>query len=148
MKPQPQFLRIRWEDTPEQGAAVTREAMLCLRHRGEIALAFASARGCGEMGYACDFCAGRDPRPRGAELSHPRRSQLGSLTASLARPGRSRLLPSDKPGIGALLQGARGDCGVGVTVAQPRHGPRHGDVAQGVPERPTPVDGLRASGDQ
>ena len=35
MKPQPQFL-IRWEDSSEHGA-VTREAMLCLRHRGDRA---------------------------------------------------------------------------------------------------------------
>ena len=60
MKPQPQFLRIRWEvDTPKKAGAVT----------------------------------------------------SGPLTASLARPGRSRRMPSNKPGIGALLQGARGDCG-------------------------------------
>jgi hypothetical protein len=39
MKPQPQFLRIRWEETAEQGGAVTLEAMACLRHRREIALA-------------------------------------------------------------------------------------------------------------
>ena len=38
MKPQPQFLRIQWEDAPEQGGAVTLEVMACLR-RQEIALA-------------------------------------------------------------------------------------------------------------
>jgi len=32
MKPQPQFLRIRWEDTSEQGAAVTHERILWKRH--------------------------------------------------------------------------------------------------------------------
>ena len=45
MKPQPQFLRIRWEDTTDQGSAITLEAILCLRHRQEIALAYPSARG-------------------------------------------------------------------------------------------------------
>ncbi len=33
MKPPPQFLRIRWEDTPEPGAGAMVEAVLCLRHR-------------------------------------------------------------------------------------------------------------------
>src|SRR5437667_9395844 len=31
MKPQPQFLRIQWEDTLERGLTLT--AILCLRHR-------------------------------------------------------------------------------------------------------------------
>jgi hypothetical protein len=62
-KPQPQFLRIQWEDIPEQGAAVTLTAMLCLQHRAEIALAYASARGSREVGDACDLCEGRTPRP-------------------------------------------------------------------------------------
>ena len=66
MKPQPQFLRIRWEDTSEQGAAVTLEAILCLQHRQEIALTYASARGSGALGEACDVCEGRNPRPVGA----------------------------------------------------------------------------------
>jgi hypothetical protein len=63
MKSQPQFLRIQWEDTPEQGQAVTLTATLCLRHRGEIALAYASTRGSGELGDAWDLCEGRSPRP-------------------------------------------------------------------------------------
>jgi hypothetical protein len=33
MMPQPQYLKIRWEDTSEQGPTVTLEAMACLRHR-------------------------------------------------------------------------------------------------------------------
>ena len=61
MKPQPQFLRIQWESTPEQGVTLT--AILCLRHRQEIALAYASARGSGEVGDTCDLCEGRSPRP-------------------------------------------------------------------------------------
>jgi hypothetical protein len=69
MKPQPQFLRIRWEETGEQGGAVTLEAMACLRHRREIALACPSARGAGGRGEACDHCSGRHPRPLGSELS-------------------------------------------------------------------------------
>src|SRR5260370_37153918 len=67
--PPPQFLRIRWEDTTEQGAAVTLEAMACLRHRREIALAHASARGAGGRGAACDLCAGRQPGALGSEVS-------------------------------------------------------------------------------
>jgi hypothetical protein len=68
MKPQPQFLRIRWENAPEQGA-VTLEAMACLRHRQEIALAYPSARGAGELGDACDLCEGQRPRALGPELA-------------------------------------------------------------------------------
>jgi hypothetical protein len=67
---QPQFLRIRWEDTTEQGPAVTLETMACLRHRREIALAYPSARGAGGRGDVCDLCEGRHPRPLGPELSH------------------------------------------------------------------------------
>jgi hypothetical protein len=67
MKPQPQFLRIRWEVTPEHGAAVTLEAMACLRHRREIALAYPSARGAAGRGEDCDLCAGRHPQPRRSE---------------------------------------------------------------------------------
>jgi hypothetical protein len=69
MKPQPEFLRIRWEETTEQGGAVTLEAMACLRHRREIALAYPSARGAGGRGEACDLCSGRHPRPLGSDLS-------------------------------------------------------------------------------
>jgi len=69
MKPQPQFLRIQWEDTPEQGEAVTLEVMACLRHRQEIALAHPSARGAGARGDACDLCDSRQARPLGSELS-------------------------------------------------------------------------------
>jgi hypothetical protein len=78
MKPQPQFLSIQWEGTAEQGTPVTLEAMACLRHRREIALAYASARGSGVLGDACDLCQGRDPRSLGPELSsNSPRSQLG-----------------------------------------------------------------------
>jgi hypothetical protein len=69
MKPQPQFLRIRWQETREQGAAPTLEVMACLRHRREIALAYPSARGAGGRGEACDLCLGRHPRPLGSEPS-------------------------------------------------------------------------------
>ena len=69
MKAQPQFLKIRWEETPEQGAAVTVQAMACLRHRREIALAYPSARGAGGRGEECDLCWGRHPQPVGSKLS-------------------------------------------------------------------------------
>jgi hypothetical protein len=69
MTPQPQFLRVRWEDTPEQGPAVTLEAMACLRHRREIALAYPRARGAGGRGEDCDLCSGRFPQPLGSKLS-------------------------------------------------------------------------------
>ena len=59
MMPEPQFLRIRWEETTEQGPVVTLEVMACLQHRQEIALAHASARGARGLGEACDLCEGR-----------------------------------------------------------------------------------------
>ncbi|MCW3034966.1 MAG: hypothetical protein JWM17_278 [Actinobacteria bacterium] len=74
MKPQPQFLRIRWEDTSEQGAAVTLEAILCLQHRQEIALRYAIARGSGGLGEACDHCEGRPPITRPRALPVPPQS--------------------------------------------------------------------------
>jgi hypothetical protein len=70
MKPQPQFLRIRWEETREQNGAITLEAMACLRHRREIALACPSARGAGGgRGDDCDLCAGQQPQTVRPELS-------------------------------------------------------------------------------
>src|SRR5205807_7183054 len=111
MNPQPQFLRIRWEDTTEQGAIVTLEAMACLRHRQEIALAYASTRGARGLGEACDLCEGRNPRPLGSELPHSvQQSARVPLTA--AWHTRPLMAPAEhRSGIDALLQGARGDCG-------------------------------------
>jgi hypothetical protein len=76
MKPQPQFLRIRWEDTSEQGGVVTLEAILCLQHRQEIALTYASARGSGGLGKACDLCEGRNPRSFGALPIRPQSARV------------------------------------------------------------------------
>jgi len=86
MKPQPQFLRIGWEETTEEGAAVTLEAMACLRHRREIALAYPSARGAGGRGEACDLCLGRLTDHSDRSSPNSRRSQLGSPDGGLARP--------------------------------------------------------------
>ncbi|MEA2533249.1 MAG: hypothetical protein QOJ93_1060 [Actinomycetota bacterium] len=119
MKPQPQFLTIRWEDTPEQGSVVTLEAMACLRHRREIALAYPSARGAGGRGEDCDLCSGRHPQSLGSTLSQSHRSQLGSPDGKPGASGRPRRpAPSNKSGIGALLQGAPADCGTQVTMAR------------------------------
>ncbi len=74
---QPQFLRIRWEDTTEQGAAVTLETMACLRHRREIALAYPVPEEPGG-GAMSATCARSSPTAR--------RSQLGSPDGSPARP--------------------------------------------------------------
>ena len=61
-KPQPQFVAITWEDAGKEGAPVTVRAVLCLRHRKEIALEHPSARGSGRLGETCDLCEGRRPR--------------------------------------------------------------------------------------
>jgi hypothetical protein len=63
----PVFLSICWEEIQEDGGVVTVEAHLCRDHRGEIALKYSSARGCGRLGDACDFCEGR--RPRGSPVA-------------------------------------------------------------------------------
>jgi hypothetical protein len=94
MKPQPQFLRVRWEDITEHGATVTLEAMACLKHRQEIALAHPSARGVRELGEACDLCEGRHPRSLGSDRSPLRSIQLGSPDGSPAR----RLLSAPRAG--------------------------------------------------
>ena len=78
MKPQPQFLRICWEETTEQGAAVTLEAMACLRHRREIALAYPSARGAGGRGEAVTSAWAAIPDHSDRSSPRSRRSQLGS----------------------------------------------------------------------
>jgi hypothetical protein len=70
MKPEPQFLRVQWEENTEQGA-ITLEAMACLQHRREIALACPSARGAGGgRGDDCELCAGSPPRTVGAISPH------------------------------------------------------------------------------
>jgi hypothetical protein len=66
---QPQFLRIRWEETNSKDPVVTLEAMACLRHRQKIALAYPSARGVRGRGEACDLCEGRNPQVLRSELS-------------------------------------------------------------------------------
>ena len=98
MTPEPQFLRVQWEDTSAEGVPVTFEAMACLRHRVEIALAYASARGFGELGDSWDLCAGRNPQPPASELSHSRRSQLGSPDGKPCTARPSWRLPSNKSG--------------------------------------------------
>ena len=62
IKSQPQFVAITWEDAGKEDTPVTVRAVLCLRHRKEIALQHPSARGTGRLGEACDLCAGRRPR--------------------------------------------------------------------------------------
>jgi hypothetical protein len=60
---QPQFLHVRWEiESLESGEGIALEAILCLRHRQEIAGKFQSARGSGQRGEACDLCERREPR--------------------------------------------------------------------------------------
>jgi hypothetical protein len=119
MKPQPQFLRIRWEETREQNGAITLEAMACLRHRREIALAYpapeAPAVG---GGTAATSAPASNPKLSDPSSPNSRRSQLGSPDGSW-HPGRSRRPTlSNKSGISALLQGARGDCDAGKVAAR------------------------------
>ena len=55
-EPRPQFVRIRWDEVQEpENRVVSREAFLCKMHRKEMALKFPSARGCGQLGEACEY---------------------------------------------------------------------------------------------
>lgn len=69
---EPTYLRIRWESDAacEEQAAVTLEAVLCLRHRQEIALRYPSARGCGKVGESCELCDGRVPHGSRSAEAH------------------------------------------------------------------------------
>ena len=59
----PQFLHIWWTGTnPQTGEPVVLEAVLCLRHRQDIASRFSGVRGTGQHGESCDVCEGRRPR--------------------------------------------------------------------------------------
>jgi len=63
MAKEPTYLRICWEVARDDGdGTVTLEASLCHPCRRETAERYPSARGCGEVGYSCDFCEGRKPR--------------------------------------------------------------------------------------
>jgi len=53
------FLTICWEVHDEAGEIVQVRATLCRQHRREIAGRYPTARGCGQVGDACDACAGR-----------------------------------------------------------------------------------------
>jgi hypothetical protein len=77
MKTQPQFLRIRWEDTTEQGAVVTLETMACLRHRKEIALATPVPEGFG--GWGKPAISVRAAIPDHSERSSPIRTAVNSV---------------------------------------------------------------------
>jgi hypothetical protein len=57
----PQFLRICWETTDEEGGKVV-EATLCRDHRAEVARTSPNAWGSGKLGDSCDACEGRKPR--------------------------------------------------------------------------------------
>ncbi len=63
------------------------EAVLCLRHRQEIALTNPSARGSGEFGDACDLCEAGTSDHLNLN-SHPCTEVSSGPLASLARPGR------------------------------------------------------------
>ena len=73
-----QFLQISWEVIDPQGRPVVVEAMLCLRHRQEIASRFPGVRGTGQHGESCDLCERHYLGPRTSEadtvrlLSAPR----------------------------------------------------------------------------
>ena len=103
MKPLPQFLRIRWEETTEQGAVVTLETMACLRHRQEIASRFPGVRGTGRRGESCDLCERRS-------LGHlPSSSYLGPRTSKADTARLSARGRAISPGLSAA-DGARGSC--------------------------------------
>ena len=99
----PQFLQIWWEVTDSQGKPVAIEAMLCLRHRQEIASQFPSVRGTGQRGESCDLCQRRS-------LGHlPSSSYLGPRTSKADAARLSARGRAISPGLSAA-DGARGSC--------------------------------------
>jgi len=63
------FLQISWEVSDPQGEPVAIEAMLCLRHRQQIASRLPAVRGTGRRGESCDLCL----RLRRPCLTNPKR---------------------------------------------------------------------------
>ena len=97
----PQFLQIWWEVTDPQGQAVAIEAMLCLRHRQEIASQFPDVRGTGQRGESCDLCQ------RGSLGHLPSSSYFGPRTSKADTTRLSALGRAISPGLTAA-DGARG----------------------------------------
>ena len=100
----PQFLQISWEVTDPEGKPLGIEAMLCLRHRQEMAAQFPSVRGTGQRGESCDLCKNN------ALARLPSSGHLGPRTGDA---GTARLLSALgralSPGLG-IANGARGGC--------------------------------------
>jgi len=117
MKSQPQFLSIRWEDTPTAGRQSRwrrwRASGTAGKSRSPTPAPEALAGG------GKNAISARAAIPEVLDRSPPNspRSQLGSPDGKPGTSGRSRRpAPSNKSGIGALLQGARGDCGAAATI--------------------------------
>src|SRR6267378_7974130 len=107
MKPQPQFLTIRWEETPEQGSVVTLGQWRACGAVGKSRwhTPRLEVLGGGAMPAISAMAAIPDHPDRSALNSH--RSQLGSPDGKPGASGRPRRpAPSNKSGIGALLQAA------------------------------------------
>ena len=98
-----QFLQICWEVTDPQGKTVAIEAMLCLRHRQEIASQFPGVRGTGQRGESCDLCLRRS-------LGHlPSSSYLGPRTSKVDTARLSARGRAISPGL-SPADGARRSC--------------------------------------
>ena len=98
-----QFLQICWEVTDPQGKPVAIQAMLCLRHRQEIASQFPGVRGTGRRGESCDLCLRRS-------LAHlPSSSYLGPRTSKADTSRLSAQGRAVSPGL-SPADGARGSC--------------------------------------
>ena len=90
-EPEPQFVRIRWDEVQEpENRVVSREAFLCKMHRKEMVLKFPSARGCGQLGEACEFCKGE-----GREACNPAAKCVSPRVT--AQSGRPSLPPPCSP---------------------------------------------------
>ena len=108
----PQFLQISWEVTDPEGKPLGIEAMLCLRHRQEIASQFPSVRGTGQRGESCDLCQRRS-------LGHlPSSSYLGPRTSKADAARLSAGGRAISPGL-SPADGARGSCSRWATRRAP-----------------------------
>ena len=97
----PQFLQIWWEVNDPEGRPLAIKAMLCLRHRQEIASQFPIVRGTGQRGESCDLCQRRS-------LGHlPSSSYLGPRTSKADAARLSARGRAISPGL-SPADGARG----------------------------------------
>ena len=107
-KLQPQFVAIAWEDAGEEGTPVTVQAVLCRATVGRSDSSTPPLEAGASSGKPAISVRAAGSEQSRSELDPRRSGFLGFPDGKPAHPGRSRRLPSDKPGTEWPLEGARG----------------------------------------